>query len=44
MTTPLSVSSRSAGRGPNLILCGAVPVAPAGVRAILYVPADQASV
>ncbi|MCX5229914.1 hypothetical protein ABZY16_22720 [Streptomyces sp. NPDC006553] len=44
MTTPLSVSSRSAGRGPNLILVGAVPVVPALVRAMPYVLADGASV
>ncbi|MFE5946880.1 hypothetical protein [Streptomyces sp. NPDC056480] len=44
MTTPLSVSSRSAGRGPNPILAGAVPVVPARVRAVPYVPADGASV
>ncbi|MFF3843291.1 hypothetical protein [Streptomyces sp. NPDC001930] len=44
MTTPLSVSSRSAGRGPNLILAGAVPVVPARVSAMFHVLADGASV
>ncbi|WP_329284845.1 hypothetical protein [Streptomyces sp. NBC_00691] len=44
MTTPLSVSSRSTGRGPNLIHGGAVPAAPARVDAMPNVLVDGASV
>ncbi|WP_406064075.1 hypothetical protein OG462_35280 [Streptomyces sp. NBC_01077] len=44
MTTPLSVSPRSTGRGLNLILDGGAPVALAWVCAMLYVLAAWALV
>ncbi|MFG2835508.1 hypothetical protein ACGFYE_11020 [Streptomyces zaomyceticus] len=40
MTTPLSVTSRSAGRGPNRTLFGAGLPAPARVRAVPSVLVD----
>ncbi|MFE6712125.1 hypothetical protein [Streptomyces sp. NPDC057695] len=44
MTTPPSVSSRSAERGPNPISAGAVPLAPAAIRALPTALAARAAV